>query len=313
MRVVPEVLRWAMDGAGWNAEELAERTGIDARRISAWRSRPSSVEMRSLKKISACVKVPVLALCLTSPPDGGMADLGARPKRAGGRLSRETLGAARRARFVQFGARDLLEARRGGAGPVAVRASLRDDPAAAGRRAAARLGLRGAGAPYGALRAAVESAGAFALQLPMDPAEARVVTLASKPPAVIAVSSKEGRRARALALLHGYAHAMLGSDCICAPGPGGGGPREERWCAAAAAAALGRDGAGRAPAARGPPRPQAPPGQFGRTAVAHFNAYGARYVRLVCESRETGLITLSGMARYLDVGMDQLEELEAMV
>ena len=123
--------------------------------------------------------------------------------------------------------------------------------AAAGKAEAAaekkeRPGNKPAPAGLVAWRDAVESKNMLVFQDRMDADAVRVISMAGHEPYVILLNAGDAEATRSFALLHGYAHALLGTSGVCKEagmrGCGAGSAErlagEERWCDSFAAAAL---------------------------------------------------------------------------
>lgn len=255
MRVNPAVLRWVMDSEGWEADELAGAAGLSAERMRAWMAEESHISMRDLKRMAARFRRPMSVLLMAEAPATAVPPYrrGGGPA-AGARLSRAALDVVRRARFVQDNAAELLGAAGGSAEPSVRGAALGQSPESAAAESAADLGIepprragRGAGRDrrrYSEIREKIESKNVLAMQ-EIIPGDVEGLALADARPAVILVNWRHPPRRRIFAILHEYAHVLLGDSSACPAAGGGarGAPRVERWCDRFAGAALmPRDG-----------------------------------------------------------------------
>ena len=380
VQINPDVLRWAMAGSGWSAEELSEETSLDHESIKKWEMHGTPIRVKDLRKISKAIKRPLSVLLLPKPPDEK--DLTDYRKIGGtdtGKLSKKTLAVIRNVRYVQSSAAELLKLRSEEIWPNITPRTLKDDPeeVAEVERKYLDLGKRGQGedmdkfvrAAYRSLKTKIESSNIFVMQAAMDVNEARGFALADGYPRVILVNSRDSPRPQLFTLLHEYAHHLLKTDGICLTNsddfkgwPGGKDVAVERWCNNFAGAALMPKKAvleeldcragcapdkvvaslatkfctsrtttvvrilnllGKDPRWEGyfeyyktvSSKPIAETGGGGGgggrdMAKECVTRNGARYVRLVSESREKGLITTAYMIKYLDLKTKHFERLE---
>ena len=255
IRINPAVLRWVMDNEGWDADELARETGLGASQIRRWASVESDIRIRDLRRMSAKFKRPMSVLYMAEAPKVAVPPYCSRDGsgRGAARPSRGMLDVVRKARYLQSSAAEMLLDMGRDARPDVHAAAIGQSPASA---AALNAGALGIGLPQGSgggeardrlryrdVRERIESRNVFAMQDAI-PAEdgASGLALARPEPAVVLANSRDTPRQRTFALLHGYAHVVLGRDAICAAGrarPGAGEALQvERWCDKFAATAL---------------------------------------------------------------------------
>ena len=244
-----------MDNEGWDADELARETGLGASQIRMWASAESDIKIRDLRRMSAKFKRPMSVLYMAEAPDVGVPPYCRRDGSGRGecRPSRGMLDVVRKARYLQGSAAEMLCYMGRDARPDVCAAAIGQSPASAAALNAEALGIGppqgsgGGGARdrrrYTDIREKIEARNVFAMQDAI-PAEdgASGLALARPEPAVVLANSRDTPRQRTFALLHGYAHVVLGRDGICAAGCARLGGREalqaERWCDGFAAAAL---------------------------------------------------------------------------
>ena len=243
-----------MDNEGWEVDELASEAGLSALQLRKWVSSESDISLGDLRKMSDKFRRPMSVLFMAEAPDTVIPPRYRR--RCGGgqakpRMSRDMLDVIREARFVQDNAAELLHEAGRSACPDVCTATLEQSPETEAARNAEILTigpLREAGdgeeARYRGIRERIEARNIFVLQdaIPASD-EASGLALANPRPAVVLVNSRDPARRRIFALLHEYAHILLGSDGVCSAGtePGGGIgrlPRVELWCDRFAGAAL---------------------------------------------------------------------------
>ena len=381
VRINPDVLRWAMVGSGWNAEDLSEKTDLRRESIRRWEMYSAPIKVTDLRKIARTIKRPLSILLLPKPPEEK--DLTDYRKVGGtdiGNLSRKTLAAIRNARYVQFNAGELLKLRSEDAWPNITLRTTKDDPEtvaeAERKHLGPDLGKRSKGeeidefvrAAYLSLKAKIESFNIFVMQATMDIKDARGFALADGYPKVILVNSRDEPRPQLFTLLHEYAHLLLKTDGLCLTNlddfkgqPGKKDVSVERWCNDFAGAIImpkkaflrELDGRvdiapekavaslatkfctsktatvvrilnllGKDPRRKGyfeyykmissKPISEAGGGggEGGRDMAKEcVTRNGMRYVKMVSDSREKGLITTADMIQYLDLKTKHFEKL----
>ena len=382
VRINPDVLRWAMVGSGWNAEELSEKTDLKRESIRRWEMHSTPIKVTDLQEIARTIKRPLSVLLLPKPPEEK--DLTDYRKVGGtdtGKLSRKTLAAIRNARYVQSNAGELLKLRSEDAWPNITHRTPKDDPETVAEAERKHLGLdlgkrsKGEGidefvlAAYLSLKSKIESFNIFVMQAAMDVKDARGFALADGYPRMILVNSRDRPRPQLFTLLHEYAYLLLKTDGICLTNlddfkgrPGGKDVSVERWCNNFAGAIimpkkafLGEfDGRadlapekavaslatkfctsktaavvrilnllGKDPRRKGyfeyykmissKPITEAGGGggKDGRDMAKEcVTRNGMRYVKMVSDSREKGLITTADMIKYLDLKTKHFEKLD---
>lgn len=247
----PAVVRWSLETRGWDAKELAEKSGVPEPVIRKIQSEESPIDIVNLKRISKCMGQPLAVFLLSKPPDepelinyGGMQEK---------RLSRKTLDAIRTSRYWQSVSREILEAQSESLKPDAKEYSVESDPESAALDERQRLGFGPDGAmsatktdreSYNALRDGIESLNIFVYHLEMGGGDACGISMAGKHPAVITVNPSGSYKQRTFALLHEYAHILLRTNGYCMSSPEL--PRDtcgesngiEAWCNAFAGSVL---------------------------------------------------------------------------
>ena len=265
VKVRPRVLRWLIDSAGWRDDELASAAKIGAGLIRQWLARESEIGMDDVKKLSAKIGRPLSAFMLAEPPrESPVAGFQLRPDSQAVPPSKQLCTAVRRARELQYNARELLEDAAGGraipaGGPMPAARST-DDPEEVAAVESARMGLSGGadrhapaapsrhcriGLLYDALRDAVESRGVFVAQAGFPVGEAKGFSIVGEGPPVILVNSADAVGSRVFTLLHEYAHVLLAGGSLCRPAPesletddSGSGRAIEGWCDSFASSVL---------------------------------------------------------------------------
>ena len=254
VRINPGVLRWVMDNEGWDADELAREAGLSASQIRRWASSESDISLGDLRRMSAMFKRSVSVFFMPEAPDVSVPPFYRRSGRAAPRMSREMLNVVRKARFVQENAAELMREMLRSTRPAVPASSVKQDAELAAALNADILGIGpphrdGAGGGedakrYSEIREKIESRNVFVMQEAIPAGDgASGLALAHPEPSVVMVSSRDPARRRIFALLHEYAHVLLGADGVCSAGtaPVGdsdGLPRVEWWCDRFASAVL---------------------------------------------------------------------------
>ena len=260
--------------------DIARRMGVDEGEVDGW-IRTGRMTYARMQRLAACLKRPGTAFMLGEPVveavptdyrweadyGGGGVDedeaaAASADRTLGPTLSPRDRVTFRGARYRQSEAGERMGLRGGDVAPKlgGCRCTVDDSyEEAAGRlRAAAgkaeatvagkkeRPGNKPAPAGLGAWRDAVESKNMLVFQDRMDADAVRVISMAGHEPYVILLNAGDAEATRSFALLHGYAHALLGTSGVCKEagmrGCGAGSAErlavEEKWCDSFAAAAL---------------------------------------------------------------------------
>lgn len=381
VQINPDVFRYVIMGAGWNAEELSEETGIELESIQEWENGDAPIRIVELEKISKAINRPISTLLLPVPPDEK--ELPNYRKISGNepiRQSREMLDVIRHARYVRSIVNELLQIRSEDVQSKITRRSLQDDFEKVAELERINLGVNLTKSErsmeefdqytYSNLKEKVESLNIFVLQMSMSIDEARGFSLYDdRYPRIIMINSKEKTRSKIFTLLHEYAHILLGIDGICPVDLDevGQGERNdmsvEQWCNNFAGAfimpkkailaevnnmqnyepkqvvtsltqkfcankkattvrilnLLGsetrlKEYAKYNEMLRTTDKTNYECGNKDRNmAKKCINRNGIRYVRLIADSREKGLITTHDMIKYLDLNIKHFEKLGGMI
>ena len=380
----PDVFRWVVMGAGWNAEELSEKTGIGLESIRGWEQSDTPIRIVELKKISKAINRPISTLLLPEPPDEK--ELPNYRKISGKgpiRPSKKMSNVIRHAKYVRSSVNELLQMRSEDVQPRITHRNLQDDPEEVAELERTEFGMNLAKKSKGSmegfsqdayldLKEKIESRNIFVLQMTMEIDESRGFSLSDdRYPNIIMINSKEKSRPKIFTLLHEYAHILLGTDGICPVDLNGGEQgqhsdmRAERWCNNFAGAVIMPKKAMLAELSNmqdhepeqvvasltrkfcaskkaitvrilnllGSETRRKEYAKYNETLRTTFtektgsgggskgrnmakeciNRNGIRYVRLVADSRDKGLITTNDMIKYLDLSTKHFEKLEGMI
>ena len=249
VHINPKVLKWAIEGSGWDAEELAEKINIRSELIKRWETQDEAIKVSELRKISKAIKRPLSVLLLPEQPEEKR--LPDYRKMSGSnvkKISKDTLDVIRDARYVQSNARELFEMRSENARPNITPRTTKDDPETVAETERKALGLEFkkqnskkidelVRRTYSDLKEKIESRNILVMQAAMDIDEIRGFSLTNKDPGVILVNSRDDVRPQLFTLLHEYAHLLLNAGGTCITNSenfedreGGQGASVERWC-----------------------------------------------------------------------------------
>ena len=265
MRLEPRVVRWLVGSSGMARGDIARRMGVDEGEVDGW-IRTGRMTYARMQRLAACLKRPGTAFMLGEPVveavptdyrweadydgcvGGGDEDetaVSAADGALGPTLSPRDRVTFRCARYRQSEAGERMGLRGGDVAPKlgGCRCTVDDSyEEAAGRlRAAAAKAEAAAGkkerpcnkpapAGLGAWRDAVESKNILVFQDRRDADAVRVISMAGHEPYVILLNAGDAEATRSFALLHGYAHALLGTSGICKEAECAGAGWEARRC-----------------------------------------------------------------------------------
>lgn len=228
MKVDPKVFRWVMESGGWKPEEVAEKTKIPVETISKMQLEEYAVDAALLKRIAKKIGRPLAVFFLPEPPAEPMLpDFRRIAGTEDDAPSKKMLATIRKARHLQYVARDLLAAQGASQKPNIKSYALEDEPEEVAGVERNFLGL-GAGTDplstgsssrefYNELRDRVESLNIFVCQAPTSLDETRGFTLSDGLPCVMVISTSDKYEPRIFTLLHEYAHILLKKNGICLP------------------------------------------------------------------------------------------------
>jgi Zn-dependent peptidase ImmA (M78 family) len=253
--VSPDLVRWAVDRASTDVEELAARPGLAG--LPAWERGEARPTLKQLEAFAKAVHVPLGYLFLSEPPDERLPIPDFRTGSDGdrGRPSPELLDTVYAMQQRQAWLREtLLE---GEAEPLAFVGSARlgDDPEAIGREMRRIVGIDDGWAAevrtwqeaVSRLRQAIEELGVMAVingvvgnntHRKLDVQEFRGFALCDTHAPLIFVNGADAKSAQMFTLAHELAHVWLGSEGEGLSGFDGiiaGGQKVEDFCDRAAA------------------------------------------------------------------------------
>ena len=244
LQLEPLVIRSIIENSGMDHGTIARKLRVDRRRVDGWAS-TGEIEYSEVRALAECVKMSENLFLTTIPlesedlPDYRMM------RNAPERLDAGDLPTVRRVRYMRSVAGEMMAVRGIAAGPD-IPAGVTVDASAEklARAERARLGAAGEGADgpikgsprsmYGMLRRAIEGANIFVFQYPLATEGVCGLSLSDADPRAILVNSRDTGPAKAFALLHEYAHILLGAGGVCdehgAARPDSDRSRAEAWC-----------------------------------------------------------------------------------
>jgi len=244
--ITPTVLEWAINEAGVDPAQVAEKAGVEPDAVLGWIAGEVQPTKTQFGRVMQFLKRPAPFFFLAEPPVEAQVPASFRHAPGGARDATKTeLEAVRRARRVQRIAKWTAERvgdERWALEPIPPADGA--SPADAAEVARERLGwlvpVHQQGAPSSSavvklIRAAVEERGVVALQLSIGPDGCRGFSLYDDLKPVIAINTHYNAEARLFTYLHEVGHLMRRTDAICV---GAGDTAAERWCERFAAAFL---------------------------------------------------------------------------
>jgi Zn-dependent peptidase ImmA (M78 family)/transcriptional regulator with XRE-family HTH domain len=225
--VVPDVLRWARESAGFTEGEAAQRLHVAEDRLREWESgivAPTIVQLRSAAQL---YKRPLAVLLLPSPPRDFM------PMRDFRRLHAERFARWSPALTAEFRRAvsqrevvlEVLELAPDAVSTLGEQLQIDQTMAADAAGATIRSALavetprRGWSTPYDALNfwiGAAEANGILVLHTRgVDVAEMRGFSISERPSPLVALNGSDSPRARLFTLAHELAHLALNDGGLC--------------------------------------------------------------------------------------------------
>jgi Zn-dependent peptidase ImmA (M78 family)/DNA-binding XRE family transcriptional regulator len=229
VNVNPRVMNWARETAALSREDVGKLLNIKVNTVQAWEEGDRKPTLNTLNKLAAAYKRPLASFFLPEPPSEPPTphDFRVLPDEKRHPLSRKTLLAIRRARYIQSIATELLETEETIKKPAISmgKVSIREDPelVAARYRQIFRISLEDQLAfrsPHEAFRNwrdKVENLGIVVHQARIPPEEIRGFSLLDGMTPTIAISLSDAIHAKIFTLLHEYAHILLDISGICIP------------------------------------------------------------------------------------------------
>ena len=238
--VIPQVLIWLRESAGWKIEEVSKRLGTTSEIILEFEAGKKSPTLSQLMILSELYKRPLASFFLSKPKEEKPLPKDYRflPNRAG-IFDKKTMLAIRRARNLQNIGKELSQNIRYETATKAKKAELTDAPEiiASEYREIFDLSfekqrkLRDAYKLFGYLRDVLEDLNVLVFQFSMPIEDARGFALADDLPSIIVINSKDSIEARLFTLMHEFSHILLGETVIDIPDESLKNRNNvERWC-----------------------------------------------------------------------------------
>lgn len=222
-----DVMKWARESAGLDAEAVAKRLGISLNTVEGWELGTKKPTLKALNELASFYKRPLATFFLPEPPQELPLpkDFRVLPEEQKRPLSRKARLAIRRARRVQSLATELTKAADREPSANIERADLIEDPEVVAARERDRLAItvreqlnwKNDYVAFSMWREAVEGMNIAVLQVSIPVEEARGFSLLDNLLPAIVVSARDYIRARMFTLFHEYAHLLLGTSGICIP------------------------------------------------------------------------------------------------
>jgi len=246
IEVSPGTLEWARASAGFTYDDIARCLGITATEVVAWTrtDRPVRLRTRQLEQLADCLRRPLAAFLLATPPsEPKLPQDFRRPDCQSTPLSSDLKFAIRRARRLQRIAREMLVEMEMPSFSKLPRASLQQEPEIIAKEQRESFGISvkdqiGWRDPYQALkrwRDTLERHTVLTFQSDFPRREAQGFSLSESHPYAIIVSSQDPPTARCFTLFHELGHLLLSEGGICLtdldyPHVSDVSARTENWC-----------------------------------------------------------------------------------
>lgn len=224
--VKPDIMKWARETAGLSWDEVAKVLNVSTSTVEDWEMGTRNPTLNTLKKLSSYYRRPLAVFFLPEPPREPPLpdDFRFLPKDKRKPISKKSLLAIRKARYVQSVATELAEINERTRGALPRRA-LRDDPETVALTERERLGItigdqfefRDLYEAFRKWREAIENLNIIVYQVRISPQEIRGFSLTDGMLPVIVVSLSDSVSAKIFTMFHEYAHIMLGKSGICIP------------------------------------------------------------------------------------------------
>lgn len=223
-----DVLAWAMEQAGVDAAELAERCGTTPEIVEGWRAGERQPTKTQFRKLVARLRRPSAIYFLANPPaDDAIIRAFRNPPGVEGErvLADAELRAIQTAERIQKVGRWIREQRGDDTvtvpryTPNKLTASLKASRTFLSWSVEDQVDAPSASQAAKLLRERLEHVGILVLQFPMTPAGCRGFSLDDDLAPVIAINSAYTTEARIFSYMHEYAHLAWGSGSICSQAP----------------------------------------------------------------------------------------------
>jgi Zn-dependent peptidase ImmA (M78 family) len=234
--VNPELIKWAVETAGWKKSELVKKLDISESTYEGWLEGSAKPTIKQLEKLAKKTKRPLASFFLPKAPkkDPKPKDRRQLPDKKG-EFEQKTIFAIRKARYLQEISYELLLNLQQNPRAKLRKTTLKENPEEIASLYREKFNLdekRFSSKPYvlyNYLRDVLEDFNVFSFQISMPLNDARGFALADKIPRVIVVNSIDDIKPRIFTLLHEFGHILLGETSIDIPHFGDQ-SRIERWC-----------------------------------------------------------------------------------
>lgn len=238
VEVKPEILKWAINSAGFRNEEISKKISEKETIVDDWLSGKTKPTIKQLEKLAFYVKRPIASFFLPHAPEEKPLpkDFRVIPNREG-KFERKTLFAIRRARNLQKLSKELSIFISEEIKTKVEKVSIEKDPKQIAEVYRVLFDLDEAKQKkfknhfemYNYLRSVFEKFNIFPFQISMPLEDARGFALIDDDPPVIVVNSADIIDARIFTLLHEFGHILLAETGIDIP-EFSSTNKIERWC-----------------------------------------------------------------------------------
>ena len=226
VEVKPEILKWAIDTAGWKEEDISKKLKVSPAIFSSWLKGVANPTLNQLEDLAKVVKRPLAVFFLPEAPKENPLpkDYRMLPEKTG-KFDKKTILAIRRARRLQKISKELSENLNANINKMIPTVKKSEDPKKTAEKYREEFKLddkkqKSFKNPYEVfnyLRDIIEEKNIIIFQISMPIEDARGFTLVDGSPAVIVVNSKDQIEARIFTLMHEFGHVLLNESGVSMP------------------------------------------------------------------------------------------------
>ncbi|MEK6947512.1 MAG: XRE family transcriptional regulator, partial [Nanoarchaeota archaeon] len=226
VEVKPEILKWAIDTAGWKEEDISKKLKVSPAIFSSWLKGVANPTLNQLEDLAKVVKRPLAVFFLPEAPKENPLpkDYRMLPEKTG-KFDKKTILAIRRARRLQKISKELSENLNANINKMIPTVKKSEDPKKTAEKYREEFKLddkkqKSFKNPYEVfnyLRDIIEEKNIIIFQISMPIEDARGFTLVDDSPAVVVVNSKDHIEARIFTLMHEFGHVLLNESGVSMP------------------------------------------------------------------------------------------------
>lgn len=238
--ITPSVLRWAIEGSGYNPEQIAEAVGVRVNVLEQWAAGDSKPTLTHVRKLASKLHRPLAALLLPAPPESRLLPVQFRhpigeQRKLNPEERRHLRRAARFQEVLSWLTRELEIHI-----PRRHSATLDDDPVSVANIMRNLLGVSPAdqkawanpAIAFDQWRAALETTGHVVFLFPLGKDSCRGFSLWDDLVPIVAINTAWNEPARIFTLFHEMAHLVTRTNSACEESVRTTSKTDsvERWC-----------------------------------------------------------------------------------